>query len=100
MAHRDLQLATGIANSMRPRYRGPYIVIGLEPDGCSAILEHMYNDRQMKAHFSNITPICYDPKYNRLNEGFDIDLEEIQKILPEKDSLGYIPRFSSQNINL
>ena len=60
----------------------------------------MYNDRQMKAHFSNITPICYDPKYNRLNEGFDIDLEEIQKILPDKDTLGFIPRFSSQNINL
>ena len=81
---------------MKPKYKGPYIIIRLESDGCSATLEHMYNDRQMKAHFSNIVPICYDPKYNRVNEGFDMDLEAIQNVIPDKTTLGYIPKFSQQ----
>ena len=34
VAHRELQLATSKANSMNPKFRGPYIIIGLDPDGC------------------------------------------------------------------
>ena len=61
------------------------------PDGCSATLEHMHNDRQMKAHFTNMMPISFDPAYNRVHTDFDKDLDSLQNLLPEKCTAGYKP---------
>ena len=83
VAHRELQLATSKANSMNPKFKGPYIVIALDPDNCSATLEHLHNGNQMRAHFTNLTIINFNPAYNRLHQNFDEDLQDLQKLLTD-----------------
>ena len=75
VAHRQLQVATGSAMSMKPRFTGPYTVEELLPDGSSAIIEHMHSGHVMKAHFSNLKVISYHPAGNRVHANFDNDLQ-------------------------
>ena len=65
---------------MKPKFEGPYIIIGLDKDGCSATLENLDNGRQKKAHFTNMMIASYDPKYNRVHEHFDDDLNDLQNM--------------------
>ena len=71
VAHRQLQLATGPNMSMKPKFDGPYIIIAFDEDKCSATLEHMDTGFQMRAHFTNMTPINFHPSANRLSTNFD-----------------------------
>ena len=75
VAHRQLQVATGSAMSMKPRYTGPYVVEELLPDGSSAMIQHMHSAHIMKAHFSNLRLISYHPAGNRVHANFDNDLQ-------------------------
>ena len=86
VAHRQLQVATGSAMSMKPRYTGPYTVEQLLPDGSSALIEHMHTGHVMKAHFSNMQVINYHPAGNRVHANFDNDLQEaIEKDLNDEN---------------
>ena len=91
VAHRQLQVATGSAMSMKPRFNGPYTVEELLPDGSSAIIEHMHTGHVMKAHFSNLKVINYHPAGNRVHANFDNDLqaalEKDTQVDPEDEEL-------------
>ena len=76
VGHRQLQVATGSAMSMKPRFTGPYTVEELLPDGSSAMIQHMHSGHIMKAHFSNLRTISYHPAGNRVHANFDNDLQE------------------------
>ena len=76
VGHRQLQVATGSAMSMKPRFTGPYTVEELLPDGSSAMIQHMHSGHIMKAHFSNLKLISYHPAGNRVHTNFDNDLQE------------------------
>ena len=72
VAHRQLQLATGSAMGMKPKYTGPYTIIELNPDGCSATIEHLYTGHIMQAHFTNLQVISFHTKVgNRVDGNFD-----------------------------
>jgi hypothetical protein len=76
VAHRQLQVATGSAMSMKPRFTGPYVVEELLPDGSSAMIEHLHSGHIMKAHFSNLKVINYHPAGNRVHANFDNEQQE------------------------
>ena len=76
VGHRQLQVATGSAMSMKPRFTGPYTVEEILPDGSSAIIQHMHTGHVMKAHYSNLKLISYHPAGNRVHTNFDNDLQE------------------------
>jgi hypothetical protein len=76
VGHRQLQVATGSAMSMKPRFTGPYTVEEILPDGSSAIIQHMHTGHIMKAHYSNLRLISYHPAGNRVHTNFDNDLQE------------------------
>ncbi len=55
IVQRNLQLATGPGKAMQPKYNGPYVIVSLDEDGSSALLENMHSSKQVRAHFSNIS---------------------------------------------
>ena len=87
VAHRQLQYSTGPGSSLKPKYTGPYIILEIDQDGSSVTMEHINSNKQIKAHFSNITPIGFHPKHNRVHEKFD---EDLTNMLSKKQTLGVI----------
>ena len=57
--------------SMKPKFDGPYIITAFNNDRTSATLEHMDTGFQLRAHFTNMTPINFHPSSNRLPTNFD-----------------------------
>ena len=85
VAHRQLQLATGSAMGMKPKHTGPYIVIEINPDGCSATIEHLYTGNIMKAHFTNLQVISFHAGVgNRVDRNFD---DRLLDMLSKKTTL-------------
>ena len=80
---RNLQLATGPGKAMQPKYNGPYVIISLDKDGSSALVEHMHTGQQVRAHFSNISHLNYAPDCHRAPSNYD---ENLLQFLPEKYS--------------
>ena len=80
---RQLQLATGPGKAMQPKYNGPYVVISIDKDESSALIEHLHTHQQVRAHFSNISILNYLPQFHRSPGRYD---EELLKFLPEKYS--------------
>jgi hypothetical protein len=80
VVQRNLQLATGPGKAMQPKYNGPYVIVSLDKDGSSALLEHMHSNQQVRAHFSNISLLNYSPEYHRAPQKFD---EQLLKHLPD-----------------
>ncbi len=86
MAHRQLQLSTGPATALKPRFTGPFIISQLLPDGCSALIENLNNGNIMKAHFTNLQIISFHAGIgNRVDGNFDdrlIDMLSNKQTLP------------------
>jgi hypothetical protein len=80
---RNLQLATGPGKAMQPKYNGPYVIISIDKDESSALIEHMHTNQQVRAHFSNISLLNYLPQYHRTPGRYDT---ELLKFIPEKFS--------------
>jgi len=80
---RQLQLAVGPGKAMQPRYQGPYVIIEIDKDQSSALIEHLETGQQVHAHFSNITLLNFYPSYNKFPDRYD---KQFLKYLPEKDS--------------
>lgn len=74
--HKQLQVSTGPGTNFRPKFTGPYVIIKLNPDGCSAIIEHLKNNSTLKAHFSNLQKFNFSPKRMPLPSEF---LEDLKK---------------------
>jgi len=93
---RNLQLATGPGKAMQPKYNGPYVIISIDKDEASAVLEHMHTNQQVRAHFSNITLFNYLPRYHRYPGRYD---EQLLQFIPEKYSYAkYYPHKRSKQI--
>lgn len=69
--HKQLQASTGTASKYRPLYTGPYTIIKINKDQCTAILEHLHTGRLIKAHFTNMQYLYYMPEINKLSNDFD-----------------------------
>jgi hypothetical protein len=77
VAHRQLQVATGTGMGMKPRFNGPYVIVKINDDKCSATIEHQHTGAQLKAHFTNITPVSMLPSSDRMYSDFDKDVDGI-----------------------
>jgi Reverse transcriptase (RNA-dependent DNA polymerase)/RNase H-like domain found in reverse transcriptase/Integrase core domain len=82
--HKQLQASTGIASKYRPLYTGPYTILKINKDKCTAILEHLKTGRLIKAHFTNMQYLYYMPEINKLSDDYD---KEFFDMLQDKYSL-------------
>ena len=71
---KQLQLATGPGKAMQPKFTGPYVIISLDEDEASCLMEHIHTQTQVRAHFSNITLLNYHPSHNRSAENMEESL--------------------------
>ena len=95
VAVRQLQVATGPNNSLRPKYLGPYVVMKLSSNGCSCIIENLDTGSQSKEHFTNLIHINYHPNYNRVHTNFD---EEIQTMVNNLHNKRYNIKADTQRL--
>jgi hypothetical protein len=72
--HKQLQASTGISSKYKPLYTGPYVIVKINKDRCTAILEHIKTRRMIKAHFTNMQYLYFAPEINRLSNNFDEEL--------------------------
>jgi hypothetical protein len=69
--HKCLQASTGISSKYKPLFGGPYTIIKLDKDGCTAILEHLVTRKLIRAHFTNMQLLKYSPETIRLRGLFE-----------------------------
>jgi hypothetical protein len=82
---------------MKPKFIGPYTIVGLDKNGSSAIIEKLTTGRTMKAHFTNLQLFSYHPDFAKLPDNFE---EVLWKDLPEKYSNDrYYPKPGRQQLN-
>ena len=82
--HKQLQASTGSSSKYKPLYTGPYTVVKINNDRCTALLEHLNNNNVIKAHFTNMQKLYYSPSINKLSDSFD---EKFLQLLGDKYSL-------------
>ena len=87
---KQLQVSTGPASKMQPQQTGPYVINVLLPDGCSALVEHLYTGDIKKEHFSNLQILSFHPRSgNRVDQNFD---ERLMDMLAGKQTLKSVTR--------
>ena len=92
--HKQLQLATGKNMGMKPKFTGPYVIVGLDKNAASAVIENLTTGRTMKAHFTNLQLFSYHPSFAKLPDNFEAQL---WNEIPEKFSNGkYFPKSQFQ----
>ena len=92
---RNLQVASGPGKATQPSYQGPYVIISIDDDLSSGVIEHMNTQVQTRAHFSNITLLNYHPQHHKFPEKYD---ETFLQFLPEKFSKEkYYPKQRKRN---
>jgi RNase H-like domain found in reverse transcriptase/Reverse transcriptase (RNA-dependent DNA polymerase)/Integrase core domain len=89
--HKQLQASTGTASKYKPLFTGPYTILKINKDRCTAILEHLKTNKLIKAHFTNMQYLHYSPSINKLSDEFD---KEFYEMLQDKYS---IPNYSEAN---
>jgi hypothetical protein len=73
--HRNIQVASGPNSATQSKFDGPYMILEVYPNIHQALLENMTTKRQMKAHFTNIQRLKFNPQHNRVPENLDDSLE-------------------------
>ena len=77
--YRQLQVSTGKGSDYKPKFTGPYVITSLNNDENTAFIEHIRNKSIIKAHFSNLQALHFNPltmKYNHsLPENLIYDLQ-------------------------
>ena len=68
---KQLQVSTGSSSKWKPNFKGPYTIIKLNDDNCTAIIEHLYDNSLVKAHFTNLQLLEWNPDTLRFSENFD-----------------------------
>ncbi len=81
---RQLQSATGPGKAMQPSYQGPYVIVEIDNDQSSALIQHLETKQHIRAHFLNITKLNYYPQHHKFPDKYD---EQMLKFLPEKYTL-------------
>ena len=71
---KQLQLAVGPGKAMQPKFTGPYVIISIDKDEASCLIEHMHTHSQVRAHFSNISLLKFHPSHNRSSQNMDENL--------------------------
>ena len=74
--HKQLQASTGKSSKYKPLFTGPFTIVKLNTDKTTALLEHMHNGSIIKAHFTNMQKLYFNPKINKFKDDFDKDLFE------------------------
>ena len=82
--HKQMQESTGTSSKYKPIYTGPYIVLKINKDRCTSILEHLKTGKLIKAHFTNMQLLHYTPTNHKLSDNFD---SEIIKFIDKNYSL-------------
>jgi len=70
--HKQLQASTGIGSKYKPLLTGPYSIIKINDDKCTAMLENLSNKNVIKAHFTNMQLLNF-PNFIKLKDDFDKD---------------------------
>ena len=71
---RQLQLATGPGKALQPKYTGPYVILSIDADKSSCVIEHLHTGHETNSHFSNIKLLDYSPAANRAQSNIDDEL--------------------------
>jgi hypothetical protein len=79
--HRQLQVSTGQGGAFKPNFTGPYVINKISKNQSSATIQHLHTGNEIKAHFTNIQLLQYDPATARLPSNFD---DIVEQFLPEK----------------
>ena len=82
--HKQMQASTGTSSKYKPIYTGPYVVLKINKDRCTSILEHLKSGKLIKAHFTNMQLLHYTPTNHKLSDNFD---SEIIKFIDKNYSL-------------
>jgi hypothetical protein len=75
--HKQMQVSTGTSSKWKPIFKGPYVIIKLNDDKCTAIIEHLYDGSLVKSHFTNMQALEWNPDTIRFKSIFDQKLKEI-----------------------
>lgn len=57
VVYKNSKLTEICGKGMKHKYIGPYIIIKINPDNYTAIIQNIHNNSQVKAHFSHLMPI-------------------------------------------
>jgi hypothetical protein len=79
--HRQLQVSTGQGGAFKPNFTGPYVINKISKNQSSATIQHLHTGNKIKAHFTNIQLLQYDPATACLPSNFD---DIVKQFLPEK----------------
>ena len=74
--HRQLQVSTGASSSFKPKFTGPYIITSLNNDNCTAYAEHIKSGAIIKAHFSNLQLLHFNPQRMPYKKGMLSNITE------------------------
>jgi Reverse transcriptase (RNA-dependent DNA polymerase)/RNase H-like domain found in reverse transcriptase/Integrase core domain len=69
--HRQLQVSTGTSSKWKPAFKGPYVILQINNDACTAIMEHLHDGTLVKSHFTNMQKLEWSPDTLRFKEAFD-----------------------------
>jgi len=81
--HKCLQASTGSSSKYKPLFDGPYTIIRLDNDGCTATLQHLVTTNLIRAHFTNMQLLKYSPDSLRLRGLFEQDF--LRKLAGNED---------------
>ena len=71
-----MQVSTGRGSGLKPKLTGPYSIIKLNNDECTALIEHMDTNQISKAHFTNLQKFTFCPKRMPLKTNIDNEFLE------------------------
>jgi hypothetical protein len=82
---RQMQVSTGKGSGYKPKFTGPYIITSLNSDESTAFIEHIKTKHIIKAHFSNLQLLHYNPETLKYNHSlpekliYDLKIENLEK---------------------
>jgi hypothetical protein len=81
--NRITQVAVGPNSATQSKFDGPYVILETYPDRLQALMENMNTKRSVKAHYSNIQRLKFNPQHNRVPENLD---DSIELYFPDRQS--------------
>ncbi|MGL6006247.1 integrase catalytic domain-containing protein, partial [Aeromonas sobria] len=75
--HRQMQVSTGSSSKWKPLFTGPYIIRHIHEDNSTAMIENIANRKEIKAHFTNLQKLDWNPNTVKFNDQFDRALLDI-----------------------
>jgi hypothetical protein len=76
--HRQLQVSTGTSSKWKPAFKGPYIILQINSDKCTVIMEHLHDGTLVKGHFTNLQKLEWSPENIRFKDNFDDKIKQLK----------------------